>query len=367
MTKPDPISDNHNLLSSTLESARIAIKKSARAIDSVLMKLEIFSWLLGTVLTTLGAMFYGRGETKTGVPLLCVGLVMLLYYAFLWFRKREDPTLQAIEKLQLAEQAFSQSKIALAVTGERERLLIETKDLKSKLAESDSRIAAIKQDLYLLDKHRTAMLVCLKYVNEMASTLVQTRRAKSRNLKDDLTKVFLPLRTVLPKALNVEDEEVWTFSVYSREDRAGTHVMHRLVALSTNFAEENDKREWPLGEGFVGEAWFSGEELFVVPDRDDPAFESRFHGGGKLNKKSDKNLYKSVAIAPIIIGETNEEILHKNIVGCVCATSNKANRFLADEADIHALNGSLIRQLASITKLLVVSWRSSDSPQFIAG
>jgi hypothetical protein len=367
MTKPDPMLENHGLLAGKLDSAREAIKKSARALDAFLMKLEIVSWFLGTALTTLGAMFYGRGEPEIGVPLLCAGFPILLYYAFFLFRKREDPTLRAIEKLELAEQAFSQSKIALSVIGERDRLLIQADDLKSKVATSDSLVSQIKQDLYLLDKHRTAMLVCLQYVNEMASTLVQTRRGKSKNLKDDLAKVFEPLRAVLPKALNVEDGEVWTFSVYSREDEGGTHVMRRLVALSASLAEENDKRAWPLGEGFVGEAWLSGEELIVVPDRDSPTFKSRFHAEGALKKNSDKSLYKSVAIAPIIIGQSSEDMPHKNIVGCVCATSNKANRFLADEADIHALNGALIRQIASITKLLVASWRAKDSPQFIAG
>lgn len=200
----------------------------------------------------------------------------------------------------------------------------------------------------------------------MASTLAETKKGRPKNLDDDLNKVFAPLRTVLPKALNVEDGEIWTFSIYSREKDGEGHVMRRLVALSGNPDEENDKRKWPMGQGFIGEAWRTGEEL-IVPDRDAPAYRARFHGTGLLRKSNDDALYKSVAIMPIIVGETVEGRAHENVIGCVSSTSNRANRFLADEADIHALNGALIRQIASITRLLVVSWQSNKSTEFIRG
>lgn len=358
---------DHTELEPALSGARAHLMAYGEKLQKAQSFIEALLPFVGGALLAWGAAQMELDNNQDGIALILGGILAAALHLVISWIRRDNPISAAIEKLSLAEHAFSQTKIAEAVIGERDRLLLQSTAQQKQVTQLGAQLEDIRTNAVILAQHRTAMLVSLLSINTIAVKLIEETAktgGKRPSLADRLYTTVSSMRLTLANALNIEPEEMWTFSIYSRERDGDRQFMRRLVALSSDGAEEKDQRRWPKGEGFVGEAWTSGDDL-IVPDRRAAKYKNRFHGKAGNKQPSDDEIYRSVAVMPIRFGDTNAEDLSQNYAGCVIATSNKPGRFLDDESDPKALNAALIRQLASTVRLLVLCWKPRNSPHFI--
>lgn len=350
-------------------AAKLGLKIAAKRVDKRSATIEAMLGVVGGGLLAWGAAQQQAGHPNVGVPMIVIGIVVTGLYFWLSVGNRTDGVAAAVDSLTLAEAAGAQQAIADAVTGERDRLLRENRDLLSVKTSLGDRIHAMLGEARVQAGYRESMQLALSRIYATAAKIVEASGAGAANdddLCDRLKRVLEAAESLIHVAFGVKPDELFTLSVYSRRGSGSDAVMHRFVALSSDGEEKHDKRDWPMGEGFVGEAWKAGTEL-VVPDRTLQAFANRFHGKGGRISATDQAKYRSVAVMPLRAGEIDESNLTGSIVGLVIATSNRAEQFLSDEQDSRALNAALLRQIAAIVGLLIKVWRSPQSEHFSIG
>lgn len=354
-------------LDALVGSARTSLTLAARKIDGRAALIEALLGLSGGGLTAWGAAQQQAGNPEIGLPMIAFGIVVASLYFWFSVKNRNDGVAASVDSLALAEAAGSHKAIAEAVTGERDRLLRENSELLTAKRGLGESIHAMLAEARLQAGHRESMQLALSRIHTTAAKMIETAGSGTvddMELCERLKRVLEAAEKLIELAFGVRPDELFTLSVYSRRNNGGgAAVMHRLVAFSSDGQEKHDKRDWPIGEGFVGEAWKSGTEL-VVPDRTMPQFAGRFHATGDRTKPTDQANYRSVAVMPLRSGAIDESRPELSLIGVVIGTSNRAEQFLSDENDPRAVNAALLRQIAAITALLIAVWRSSDSKEF---
>lgn len=338
---------------------------AARRDDRIFEGFDLWGSIAATVLAGLGGFF---NTHWLGLPLLGIGFLLMIAVAVVK-KKREPGTLERGAAALVAETSARTLRAEAEAIRARADRELAGKDAAlvardGELAELKARLERLTADLATAGLQRQrdvaaqtaaeAKIAELGVLLHKEGRLTNSQRAHRKRMLlvfDSMLDAAAAASRDLPlvqlieamldaavrdavEAMGYEPGEKWTFSIFSREDRGEDEVMVRSFARSSDREEARDQRTWARGEGYTGAAWARRAPVVETDTRDQTVASDYRVPPDKL-KAADADTYVSVAAVPIFVYDQRGA---RRVCGCITATSDRAGRFIRDQASPHAQN-----------------------------
>jgi hypothetical protein len=214
---------------------------------------------------------------------------------------------------------------------------------------------ALDESLKLFENESTSLSRAIELYQAMFAMRGAIERVVHSTMDDE--KICQTLIDVAERSLQVALDfhlnEHWTLTIYKSErDASGRRYLHAKATTRSVKCALTDARKLPEGVGVAGICLAKAEEV-IVPDMS-ASRVGNMHELGAVKLPHDATRYRSLAAAPILVGNASEPW------GVICATSDRTGHFKPD-GEPGVRTDEAIRALAGMVALAIATHQKAAS------